>query len=85
MKSLEQLKKEKKEQSSILDSGLETLGNVPSSAKKFAIDTITPLLSPIETAKNLVELGKGIYNLYTPGEQPSEEAARAVGKFYYDR
>ena len=85
MKSLEQLKKEKKEQSSILDSGLETLWNVPSSAKQFAIDTITPLLSPIETAKNLVELGKGIYNLYTPGEQPSEEAARAVGKFYYDR
>ena len=40
MKSLEQLKKEKKEQSSILDSGLETIGNVPSSAYKFASDTI---------------------------------------------
>lgn len=85
MKTLEELKKQKAEQQNAGEFAVETLSNVPSSASQFVSDTITPLLSPIETAKNIFELGKGIYNLYTPGEQPSEEVARAVGKFYYDR
>jgi hypothetical protein len=85
MQTLEELKKEKDKQQTTGEFALETASNIPSSASQFVSDTITPLLSPIDTAKNLFELGKGIYNLYTPGEQPSEEVARAVGKFYYDR
>ena len=85
MQTLEELKKLKAEQQTTGEIALETIGNIPSSGAQFVSDTITPLLSPIDTAKNLFELGKGIYNLYTPGEQPSEEVARAVGKFYYDR
>lgn len=85
MKTLEELKKQRAEQQTTGEIALETIGNIPSSGAQFVSDTITPLLSPIDTAKNLFELGKGIYNLYTPGEQPSEEVARAVGKFYYDR
>jgi hypothetical protein len=85
MKTLEELKKLKAEQQTTGEIALETISNIPSSGAQFVSDTITPLLSPIDTAKNLFELGKGIYNLYTPGEQPSEEVARAVGKFYYDR
>ena len=82
---IQQLKQEKKSLQPSTDYALDTVKNIPLSAYKFAEDTITPLLSPIETAKNLFELGKGVYNLYTPGEQPSEETARAVGKFFYDR
>lgn len=85
MKTLDQLKKERSEQQTSGDIALTTLGNVPASGAQFVKDTITPLLSPIDTAKSLVELGKGIYNLSTPGEQPSEEVARAVGKFYSER
>lgn len=85
MKTLEELKKQKAEQQTTGEAVVETISNIPSSGAQFVSDTITPLLSPIDTAKNLLELGKGIYNLYTPGEQPSEEVARAVGKFYYDR
>ena len=85
MKTLEELKKQRAEKQTTGEIALETISNIPSSGAQFVSDTITPLLSPIDTAKNLFELGKGIYNLYTPGEQPSEEVARAVGKFYYDR
>lgn len=85
MKTLEELKKLKAEQQTAGEAVVETFANIPSSGVQFVKDTVTPLLSPIDTAKNLYELGKGIYNLYTPGEQPSEELARSVGKFYYDR
>ena len=85
IRPLEELKKEKQAQSPATSYALETAYNIPSSTAKFVQDTITPILNPIDTAKNLVELGKGIYNLSTPGEQPSEATARAVGKYFYDR
>jgi hypothetical protein len=85
VKSLEELKKEKAKQSPQTNYALQTLYNIPKSSAQFVQDTITPILSPIDTAKNLIELGYGIYNLSTPGEQPSEETARAVGKYFYDR
>lgn len=85
VKSLEELKKEKAKQSPQTNYALQTLYNIPKSSAQFVQDTITPILSPIDTAKNLIELGNGIYNLSTPGEQPSEETARAVGKYFYDR
>ncbi len=83
--SLDKLKEEKKAKSPKTSYALETVYNIPKSTAQFVQDTITPFLSPIETGKNLIELGKGVYNLSTPGEQPSEETARAIGKFYYDR
>jgi len=85
IKSLEQLREEKKAKSPKTSYALETAYNIPKSTAQFVQDTITPFLSPFETGKNLIELGKGVYNLSTPGEQPSEETARAIGKFYYDR
>lgn len=85
IESLEQLKQQKQAESPATSYALETAYNIPSSTAKFVRDTIEPILSPIDTAKSLIELGNGIYNLYTPGEQPSEQTARAVGKYFYDR
>jgi|11BtaG_2_1085332.scaffolds.fasta_scaffold04893_4 hypothetical protein len=85
IESLEDLKKQKQAESPATSYALETAYNIPSSTAKFVRDTIEPILSPIDTAKSVIELGKGIYNLSTPGEQPSEATARAVGKYFYDR
>ena len=65
--------------------GISLLKNVPGSAAKFAKDTITPLLSPIETAKSVTELGKSLISLIRPGEQGNEELARSVGAYYKER
>lgn len=59
--------------------------NVPESAMQFGKDIIQPFLHPIDTATNIYELGKGAVQLMTPGEQPDEAKARAVGKFFADR
>ena len=65
--------------------GTSLLKNVLPSAAKFARDTITPLLSPIETAKSVTELGKSLISLIRPGEQGNEELARSVGAYYKER
>lgn len=64
---------------------LQAITNVPSSAKKFAKDVITPFLSPIQTAKDLGSLGSSVVNLIIPGEQGNEQIAKEVGNFFVQR
>ena len=59
--------------------------NTPQSALQFGKDLVTPLLHPIETAKSLKDLGVGVYQLFTPGVQPNEELAKAVGNYFVNR
>ena len=46
---------------------LQAIKNVPSSAKKFVKDVVTPFLSPIQTAKDIGTLGSSVVNLIRPG------------------
>lgn len=64
---------------------METFRNIPSSAAKFGKDIITPILSPIQTAKSIGELSKSVIALVKPGEQGNEELARQVAQFYAER
>ena len=61
------------------------LTNIPSSAAQLVADITMPIRHPIETATSLISLGKGIYQLTTPGEQPDEQTAKAVGEFFAER
>ena len=45
---------------------LQAITNVPSSAKKFVKDVVTPFLNPIQTAKDLGSLGSSVVNLISP-------------------
>lgn len=50
------------------------------SAIKFGGEMVQMIKHPIETAKSMYGLGKGVVQLLIPGEQGSEEMARAVGR-----
>ena len=68
------------------DAASDAVGNIPESAAQFGKDIAQPFLHPIETAKTLADLGKGILEKIIPGEQGWDEAtADAVGKFFVDR
>lgn len=64
---------------------LQALINAPSSARQLLNDIVTPILSPIQTAKDLTALGSSVINLIRPGEQGNEELAKQVGEFFKDR
>lgn len=59
--------------------------NFSDSLSKFAGDFLEAVTSPIQTAKNIGELGYGIVAKVIPGKQPEEEVANAVGQFFADR
>ena len=59
--------------------------NLPKSTAQFAKDVTYPIRHPVETAKSLVTLGRGIFEKLLPGTQPNEEVANAVGRFFADR
>lgn len=59
--------------------------NIIPSAVQYGKDIVQPILHPIETAQDIATLGKGIYYLATPGEQPEEKVAKAVGQYFVDR
>ena len=63
----------------------QAISNVPSSTVNLVEDTMQPFLHPIDTANSLVSLGKGLYQLTTPGEQPDEASAKAVGQYFSNR
>ena len=67
------------------DVATQAFENLAPSAKQFATDIIQPIISPVETFENFKGLGSGIYQLFTPGVQPDEAKAKAVGKFFSDR
>jgi hypothetical protein len=70
---------------SVSDVAIQAIANLKPSAQKFGSDILQTVLHPIDTAENIVDLGKGVYQLMTPGEQPEEAKARAVGQFFADR
>lgn len=72
----------------------EALGNIPSSAAKFASDIVQPFLQPVETAKAIGNIGYGLGSKAAgvigiqqdPKRKAENEAAvNAVGKFFVDR
>lgn len=64
----------------------EAIGNIPSSAGKFASDIAQPFLHPITTATGLKNLGQGVMEKLgiTSGDQ-HVKYADAVGQFLKDR
>lgn len=70
---------------SIGDVASQAFENLGPSAKQFATDIIQPLIHPVDTYENFKGLGRGVYQLFTPGTQPDEAKAEAVGKFFADR
>ena len=62
----------------------ETAANVPGSAQQLAVDTVTPLLSPKETAKTMGELAQSVVGKLGIGDA-SPEMANAVGQYFGDR
>jgi len=81
----EKLSQEELDSMSTGDVLTTALTNIPSSAAQLVADITMPIRHPIETATSLISLGKGIYQLTTPGEQPDEQTAKAVGEFFADR
>ena len=67
------------------DVGSQAIDNFGDSALQLGKDTIAPFLSPIETAKNVYELGSSIVSLVLPDEQGNEQIAREVGDFFVKR
>jgi len=63
----------------------QAIQNLPSSTYKLGKDLIDTIIHPVTTAKSIYELGKGVIQLAIPGEQASEETARAVGKYFANR
>lgn len=86
LENLEQIEKAvakaEPEQKPILQQAVQ---NLPSSTYKLGKDLLDVIINPITTAKSIFELGKGVVELAIPGEQPSEETAKAVGKFFAER
>lgn len=64
---------------------IQAAKNLPSSTYKLGKDLIDVVLNPVTTAKSILELGKGVVSLAIPGEQPSEETAKALGRYFVDR
>lgn len=63
----------------------ETVKNIPSSAGRLAQSIVEPLMSPIETGKNLYNLAGSAADLLIPGEHGNEDAARNVGRYFKER
>jgi len=82
---LQELEEKKTESLSGSEVLTQAVQNLPSSAVQLASDITMPIRHPIQTVQSLASLGKGIYQLATPGEQPDEATAKAVGQFFADR
>ena len=63
----------------------QAVTNIPSSALQYGKDIFTAVTDPIGTAKSIGELGLGIIQLAIPGEQASEQQAKAVGQYFANR
>jgi len=63
----------------------QAVQNLPSSTYKLGADLVNTIIHPVTTAKSLLELGKGAISLAIPGEQPSEETAKAVARYFGNR
>ena len=63
----------------------QAVRNLPGSTLKLGKDLLDLIINPVTTAKSILELGKGVVSLAIPGEQESEETAKAVGRYFVDR
>ena len=63
----------------------QAVSNLPSSTYKLGKDLVEVIINPVTTAKSIFELGKGVVELAIPGEQESEETAKAVGRYFANR
>ena len=63
----------------------QAVSNLPGSAWQLAKDMVTPLHSPVQTAKGIGNLAMGGVQKLIPGEQGSEKYADAFGKYLSDR
>lgn len=63
----------------------EPIATVTKSALKYGKDMITPILEPVQTAKNLFSLGSSIASLIRPGEQGNEQLAKNVGQYFVEK
>ena len=63
----------------------QALSNVDESGIQLLKDITTPIFHPIQTAKDLKNLGSSIINLIRPGEQGNEQLAKEVGNFFKER
>jgi hypothetical protein len=61
------------------------VSNVGESAVKTAQGIVQPLLTPVQTVKDLGNLAIGVAQLAIPGKQDKEKFAKALGQFYLDR
>ena len=59
--------------------------SLPESGREFIKSTVQPILHPIETADSLKTLSVGVYEKFTPGEQPEEKAVDAMAEFFNKR
>ena len=69
----------------LADVPLTAIKNVPGSALELGKNIITPIIKPVQTAKDIYSLGSSIVSVIQPGEQGNEETARAVGQFLANR
>ena len=60
----------------------QALSNVDESGIQLLKDITTPIFHPIQTAKDLKNLGSSIINLIRPGEQGNEQLAKEVGNIF---
>lgn len=59
--------------------------NIAESTIKTAKGIVQPLLTPVQTVKDLGNLAIGAAQLVIPGKQDKEKFAKALGQFYVDR
>lgn len=66
--------------------GSQAVQNLPGSAYQFGSDLVQPILHPIQTATNILDLGNGIAQMMgvTSGTEDIGKA-KAVGQYFVDR
>ena len=74
-----------KEDLGVGDIAMKAVGNIPSSAVKFAKDMVYPITNPLDTMAAFRDLAFGLASKVLPGEQKSEKAVDALVDFFADR
>ena len=67
------------------DVATQAMANLFPSAVQFGKDITYPIREPLEFAKNIATLGRGVVELAIPGEQENEKVAKDVGRFLANR
>ena len=77
------------EKTSWSDVGTQAVENLPKSGAEFVSNIWNAISHPVDTAKNLYNLGSGVAQVLgypaAPGEENNKQTAMAVGQFFADR